>query len=176
MAKQAIVFTLAVAVQLAILAAVPAKQVYARRTGTLITIKTAPVDPYDFLSGYHVVLGYEISRLPETLKQSAPMDREDGRTIYVILARGPEDVWSIQSVSQTLPAQLPPDQIALKGRWRYDRIEYGIEHFFIPEKGRHKIESALRNNRQSALAQIKVDRFGHAALVRLIVAGKEYEY
>jgi uncharacterized membrane-anchored protein len=173
MTKQVLVFVLAVGIQLAILAAVPAKKIHTRLTGTLITIKTMPIDPYDFLSGYHVVLGYEISRLPEEHRQ---FTQQEDQTVYVILRMGPEDIWAIESVSRTLPQQLPPDRVVLKGKTRYERIEYGIESFFIPEEGRHEIESALRNNRQNALAQVKVDRFGNAALIRLIIDGKEYEY
>ena len=64
MSKKITFFALALAAQTAILAAVPAKQIYTRLTGTLITIETAPVDPYSFLSGYHVILSYKISTPP----------------------------------------------------------------------------------------------------------------
>ncbi len=64
MNKKIVYFILALTVQAAILAAVPAKQIYTRLTGKTIFIKTAPVDPYSLLSGYYVVLNYEIARPP----------------------------------------------------------------------------------------------------------------
>ena len=176
MTKQSWLFALAVAFQLVILAAIPAKQIQARWTGTLITIKTAPVDPYDFLSGYHVILRYEISRPSDEHWSSFPSERKDGMTVYAILQKGADDIWTLRTLTDKRPKELPEDQIALKGRISHNTIEYGIEHFFIPEEGRDTFEAALRRNQQTALAQIRVDRFGHAALIRLIVDGKTYEY
>lgn len=176
MRKQTTFFLLAVLLQLAILAAVPAKQIHARLTGTLITIRTAPVDPYDFLSGYHVVLRYEISRPTPEQWASFPSGQSEEAVVYAVLKKGPEDVWLLESLSETLPKNLPPDQIAVRGRIRSGQIHYGIEHFFIPEEGRGELESALRDNRERALAQIRVDKYGHAALIRLIINGKEYDY
>ena len=50
------------AIQLAILAAIPAKKIMARASGATVVLKTAPVDPYDILSGYYVILAYEVQR------------------------------------------------------------------------------------------------------------------
>ncbi|HOK67822.1 MAG TPA: GDYXXLXY domain-containing protein [Anaerohalosphaeraceae bacterium] len=176
MAKQTVFFALAVGFQLAILAAVPARQIHARLTGTLITIRTAPVDPYDFLSGYHVVLRYEISQVSKEQWAAVSSPQNPAATVYAVLKKGPEDIWSLESLSRTLPKNLSPEQIAVKGRIHRDQILYGIEHFFIPEEGRNELETALRNNRERALAQIRVDKYGNAALIRLIVQGKTYEY
>jgi uncharacterized membrane-anchored protein len=176
MIKQTIFFVLAVAFQLAILASVPAKQIHARLTGRLITIRTAPVDPYDLLSGYHVVLTYEISRPSPEQWGGLADNRSSGTVVYAVLKQGPENVWQLERLAEKLPQDLGPDQIALQGKIQGNRIAYGIEHFFIPEEGRRELESALRQNQQRALAEIRVDRYGHAALIRLIVNGKPYEY
>lgn len=177
MNKKLAFFILAVAAQGAILAAVPGKQVYTRATGKLITIKTAPVDPYDFLSGYHVVLSYEISR-PPGFDEPTRWDRRTAREqpVYVMLKAGDDKVWSATSVHNTWPQKVPDGCLVIKGYPSYRRIRYGIESYFIPEKGREAIENDLRQNQRQAKAQIKVDRFGNAALIRLLVEDRAYEY
>ncbi|HIJ70086.1 MAG TPA: GDYXXLXY domain-containing protein [Planctomycetes bacterium] len=177
MNKRLAFFILALAVQVAILAAVPGKQVYARLTGKLITIKTTPVDPYDFLSGYHVVLNYEISRLPElepTMRTGT--DQEIKGYVYVILKAGDDGIWSATSVHNTWPKNVPDGCLVIKGHRNWRGIRYGIESYFIPEKHREAIEKDLRQNQRQAKAQIKVDRFGNSALIRLLVEDRIYEY
>lgn len=176
MAKQTVFFVLAVGLQLAILAAVPAKKIHARMTGTLITIRTVPVDPYDFLSGYHVVLRYEISQPSKEQWAGFSSQPHSGTTVYAVLKKGPEEIWSLESLSQTLPKNLSSEQIAVKGKISRSQIEYGIEHFFIPEEIRNEFERELRQNHQRVLAQIRVDKYGNAALIRLLIGGKAYEF
>jgi len=174
MNRKLIYFVLAVLVQVIILAAIPAKQVSAKLTGKLITIKTAPVDPYDFLSGYHVVLNYEISRPPGLVEFSG--DRRRNVPIYVILKEGTDNNWHALSVHKTWPKKIPKDCMIMKGIWGYWGVRYGIESYFIPEKHRTEIEKDLRKNARQAKAQVKVDKFGNAALIRLLVGNKVYEY
>jgi len=176
--KRLIYFILAVAAQSAILAAVPGRQVYARFTGKLITIKTAPADPYDFLSGYHVILNYEISRPPgfEPTGWNRRSARERNKPVYVMLKAGDDKIWSATSVHDTRPQDVPAGCLFIKGREDGRRIRYGIESYFIPEKSRRQIEKDLRENRRQAKAQIKVDRFGNAALIRLLIEDRVYEY
>lgn len=178
MNKRLAYFILAVAAQAAILAAVPGRQVYTRATGKLITIKTAPVDPYDFLSGYHVVLNYEISRPPgfEQTRWNRRMAREPKGTVYVMLKAGPDNIWSATTVYNNWPGKVPDGCLVIKGRKSWRGIRYGIESYFIPEKLRDAIEKDLRQNQRQAKAQIKVDRFGNAALIRLLVEDRIYEY
>ena len=93
-----------------------------------------------------------------------------------MLKAGPDNIWSATSVHNTLPGKVPDGCVVIKGREGGRRIRYGIESYFIPEKGREAIEKELRQNQRQAKAQIKVDRFGNAALIRLIVADRVYEY
>jgi len=176
--KRLVYFILAVVAQAAILAAVPGKQVYARLTGKLITIKTAPVDPYDFLSGYHVVLNYDISRPPgfEPARWNRRSARERNKPVYVMLKEGDDGIWSATSVHDTWPRNVPDGCLVIKGRRDRRRIRYGIESYFIPEKHRGAIERDLRQNRRQAKAQVKVDRFGNAALIRLLIEDRVYKY
>ena len=173
MSKKIIFFTLALAAQTAILAAVPAKKIHARLTGTLITIETAPVDPYSFLSGYHVILNYEIST-PPGLKQFS--DRNRGIEVYVILEPDENNIYNARSIHPAIPEDTPQNCLLIKGKLAGPRVIYGIESYFIPEKSRNQIEKDLRDNQRRAKAQIKVDKYGNAALIRLLVEDRIYEY
>ena len=164
----------AILLQCAIIAAVPAPKLFARLTGQTITIQTAPVDPYDFLSGYHMILNYEISRIPVASQQS--IHPRNNQTLYTIVVKDENDVWRSRSVHTSWPDNLPSKAVVIKGKWQRGRIRYGIEKFFIPEKGRQDIEHDFRENRNQALIDIKVDRFGNAALLRLRVDDRVYEY
>jgi uncharacterized membrane-anchored protein len=172
MLKKICLFLLAVLIQVLIVASVPGKQIYARMTGRLITIKTAPVDPYNFLSGYYVNLSYQISRPPQDIS----MQDMPKIPVYVVLKEDPNNVWVIDSVHKQWPADVGPDKVVIKGRGFYRMIEYGIESYFIPEEKRKTIEHDLRNNRDKIYAQIKVDKFGNAALVNLRIGDTLYEY
>jgi uncharacterized membrane-anchored protein len=173
MNKRALFFALAVAAQFLILAAVPAQKIYTRATGRSVTLKIRPVDPYDVLSGYYVTLNYEIAN-PGSFANSN--GDNNGERVYAILERRADGVWSPVSLSKSYPANLPENRIAIRGRHLYSRIEYGIDEFFIPEDKRAEIEEGLRKNHDQARVEIKVDSKGDAALVRLLIGDRVYDY
>jgi uncharacterized membrane-anchored protein len=170
-------FAGAVALQLAILAAVPAPQAYTRLTGRTVILKTAPIDPYDAMSGYYVTLSYEVSNLSRIPGGEAILkDENKSATVYVVLREGTDGVWEAESVHNSWP-DVSADRVVLKGRqiqWSF--IEYGIERFFIPETAREAVEKDLRANREEARVEVKVDSFGRAALVRLRIGDRVYDY
>lgn len=175
MLKKTALFLLAVAIQMLIVAAVPAKQIFTRLTGRLITIKTAPVDPYNILSGYYVKLGYDIST-PSHFDPNIKIDSRLSSDRYVLLKEDPNGIWVVDSVSKQKPDSIPQDRVLIKGNSTYNRIEYGIESYYIPEKNRSAIERDLRNNRDTTYAQIRVDNFGNAAIESLRIGQTIYEY
>jgi uncharacterized membrane-anchored protein len=65
--------------------------------------------------------------------------------------------------------------MALCGRYTGWQIEYGIENFYIPETQRGVIEEALRKHPDKARVEVKVDRNGNAALVKLMIEDRVYE-
>jgi uncharacterized membrane-anchored protein len=175
MNKCLIWFVVAVAAQLLILAAVPAQKIRARTIGKTIFLKTAPVDPYSIMSGYYVVLGYEISN-PTVSSEWKKWPQ--GKPVWVVLRSDPNNnVWYAISVHDKRPP-VPDDCVVIKGkvgasRWR---IEYGIESYFIPEDARDKVAQDLRNNSKEAKAEVKVDSSGNAAITKLIIQDRVYEY
>jgi len=165
-------FIIAVVVQAFILAAVPARKIYTRQTGTLVILKTAPYDPYSIMSGYYATLNYEISR-PEI-----PNWRHwrESKPIWVVLKEGTDGVWDVGSVHSSWPESVPVGCVVIKGKKKDGRIVYGIESYFIPEDARNTVERDLREHRDQAKAEVKIDSFGHAALIKLLIEDRVYEY
>ena len=173
MNRHTLYFVLAVAAQFLILAAAPAQKIYTRATGRSVTLKMRPVDPYNVLGGYYVTLNYEIAN-PASFKNSGVV--EGGDQVYAVLERQADGVWRPVSLSKSYPANLPENRIAIRGRPSYSHIDYGIEEFFIPEDKRAEIDQGLWKNRDQARVEVKVDSEGNAALVRLLIGGRVYDY
>ena len=172
MNRRVIWFVIAVAVQILILAAVPAPKIYARLTGTTVVLKTAPFDPYSVMSGYYARLNYEISR-PKVLDWRYS---GESKSVWVVLKEGDDGIWNAESIHSSRPKSVPDGCVVIKGREKQGRIVYGIEAFFIPENARDKVERDLRASPNRARAEVKVDSFGNAALIRLLIEDKVYEY
>jgi uncharacterized membrane-anchored protein len=88
----------------------------------------------------------------------------------------PNKVWIVDSVNMHLPASIPQDKMLIRGNAAFSQILYDIESYYIPEEKRGAIENDLSSNRDKTYAQIKVDKFGNAALVRLLIGDTVYEY
>jgi uncharacterized membrane-anchored protein len=145
-------------VQTLLILAVPTQAIYTRVTGKPIVLQTAPVDPYDLLRGYSVTLSYEISQvgalrqLPgwQTLPKftSNAQDLAPNTTIYVVLEAPtlitqPPQPWKSVRVSSVRPTDLKPNQLALRGKASYSRVEYGLETYYIPEDQRVQINQDI---------------------------------
>jgi uncharacterized membrane-anchored protein len=172
MNKRLIWFIVAVAAQLLILAAVPAQKIHTRITGKTILLKTAPVDPYSVMSGYYVTLGYEISNPKISTEWK---DWPEGKPVWVMLKVDSNGIWDAVSVHDKRPS-VPNDCVVIKGKASRWRIEYGIESYFIPEDARDKVTRDLRSNSKEAKAEVKVDSSGNAAITKLIIQDRVYEY
>ncbi len=172
MSKRSLWFSVAVVVQLLILVAVPAQKIRIRVTGRTVMLKTAPVDPYSIMSGYYVTLGYEISS-PEVSTEWRKWP--EGSTVWVVLKTDPNGIWNARSVHDK-PPSVPDDCIIIKGKISSGRIEYGIESYFIPESAREKVARDLRENPRAAKIEAKVDSGGNAAIIKLMIEDRVYEY
>jgi uncharacterized membrane-anchored protein len=172
MNKRTLFFVAAVAVQLVILFAVPARQVFTRATGREVVLQVAPVDPYDVLKGYYVTLGYDISR---TSSFPHPPTFAEDEVVYAIVEQQDDGPWQAVALERELPTDLPANRVAIRGRWHAWRILYGIEEFSIPESKRDVITDDLNKNRNEARVEVKVDANGQAALLRLKIQDRVYE-
>ncbi len=159
-------------------------------TGTPVVLQTQPIDPYDLLRGYSQTLSYDISstntlkKLPgwNDLPKSAFWQNNslrNGVPLYVILQAPATSTpsplpWKPVRVSGDRPQTLPPNQVALRGIGRWERVEYGLETYYMPEDRRQDINSAIAiaNANRTGFVEIRVGQNGRAVPIRLW-AGRE---
>ncbi|GAA4398357.1 hypothetical protein GCM10023168_04340 [Fodinibacter luteus] len=138
----------------------------ARITGEEVVLRVQPVDPYDPFRGAYVDLGYpDLPGQPlqgevPGVEEEQAVDDERG-TAYVPLTRQ-GDVWVGGEVRRTAPS----DGVFLRCDDSSWRLECGIESWFLPQDEAAALEDAVRGG--SAVAVVRVDAAGHAALVDVV--------
>jgi len=177
-----------IALQVAILTLVPARQVRARLLGRPITLETGPIDPFSPFTGHHVTLSFRVER---PVPGQAPTGLQPGDLVYLNVARG-APAWRLVSVTRTLPSP-SPERVSIRARWgAYDSAEIeGARRFFVPEAKAKALTEALSAERRRIFdevektkdlaarerlwntspgrVELRVDEDGHVALVRLRV-------
>jgi hypothetical protein len=155
-------------VQLSILAFVPAARIAARMSGTRVSLRTAPVDPYDPLSGYYMVLTYEVER---RASEAAPVVVRRRDRFWLTVRRG-EDGWTFDGLSRERP-DVGGDRVALPARWNGRRMELvGAGRLFIPEAQRERAEELNRSGRGTVDLAVGAD--GTIAVLRLHLGGETF--
>lgn len=150
---------LVLAVQVAILAAIPLRQVRARLDGTVVTLETVPFDPYDVLSGYYATLRYAAESPPGL----AEARLEQGDTAFIVLERA-EPAWRAVGVAREPPA----GRVALRAvMTRRGLAIVSAGRFYVPEARRAAVDEVLRVRRGKALVDLRVDGAKNVALLRL---------
>ncbi|MDJ0707801.1 MAG: GDYXXLXY domain-containing protein [Leptolyngbyaceae cyanobacterium MO_188.B28] len=179
------------ALQAALIVAIPAQDAFTYVTGRQVTLQTAPVDPYDLLRGYSQTLSYEISR-PETLQQLPGgedffnAEANGAKEIYVVLEapnsanNNPPEPWRPVQVSASPPTNLANNQVALKGEYRRRRVLYGLETYYMPEDQRNQINGDIgqvqRQNQQAFVVEVRIDGQGNSVPVSLWVSDRNYRF
>ncbi len=182
--------------QAGITLAVPISSIYTETIGKTVILQTAPVDPNDVLRGNYVVLDYNISRV-ETLKklpgwnelvkqypginpQYFPIAQD--ANLYIIL-QSSTPAWKPIRVTSELPTTMVINQVALRGKYRYGSIIYGLEKYDIPESESEKVhknifqsQEILSKNVQPILVQVKVDPRGNAVPITMQVGKRYYQF
>jgi uncharacterized membrane-anchored protein len=151
------------ALQVAILAAIPLRQVRARLGGTVVTLETVPFDPYDVLSGYYATLRYAAEAPPGL----AEARLDTGDTAYILVELG-EPAWRAVGVARERPATTASGRAALRAVMTRRGLEIvSGGRFYVPESRRAAVDEALRTRRGQALVDLRVDEDGNVALLRL---------
>jgi len=146
--------------------------------GVEVLLKTAPVDPRDFLRGDYVVLNYDISSVPvQTVSGGIPAEPGE-RVLWVRLKKQEDGFWTvIESSFHELSPQ--PETVILRSQPFYSgglaagdsiRVEYGIERYYVPEGEGKPIEEA-RNDGNVAIS-VRVSPDGSPQIRSLLVDGK----
>lgn len=144
-----------------------APQLQARLTGKEYAVRVAPVDPIDPFRGAYVDLTYPDLRRPESSLPAGDvppnygmgeMDDEHSGDVFITITKQGE-VW----VADRYLRQRPEDGPYLACTDLEWRIRCGIESWFLPQDKARDLERKVAED--GALATIKVDSRGHAALV-----------
>jgi hypothetical protein len=175
-------FAFAAVMQIAAIAYMVIDRAGILRSGTEVTLQTAPVDPRDLLRGDYVVLSYAIATAPtgELRGKAAP-----GRhgPVYIHLTRG-EDGFHRAVSMHLAPVEVPAGDVLIRGRTFNGTncgkagpefcptvgVRYGIEKYFVPEGEGREIESARNQGKVTIVAAVAPD--GRAAIKRLLLEGK----
>jgi uncharacterized membrane-anchored protein len=181
-------FWLAMGAQFALLSTIAVPAIYTLSTGKTVFLQTAPVDPYDLLRGYYQTLNYDIAdrakltKLPggDILKEGKAKTGEFFVTLALPATSG-QPVAQPIAVSATRPTNLPNNQIAIRGTYNQDsgwrnRIDYGIDKFYMPEAQKDTVNSEVGRNPRKLLVEIKLDNNGHPVPVSLWVGDKSYRF
>ncbi len=163
---------LVLGVQAALLAAVPARQIAARAWGTPVTLVTMPVDPYDLLSGYFVLLAYEVERAAAELPLAREL--EWGALAWLELQEA-DPAWTAVALHRTKP-RAAAGRVAVRVRWNGGRFEIeGAARLYLPEEKSRRAERLQTGERTArALVDCRVGSDGTVALVRLRIGDETF--
>lgn len=157
--KSLLLILIAILLQIGFLGYQTAQSEHLLTTGTLVKLELQPLDPRSMLQGDYLVLNYEISTPPDFVS-----DKEDNKVyqkkVKVVLAPDNKGVYEYQRLYQP-GDKLGPDEVLISGSRNWDRIDYGIEHYFIPEGTGRKFEQKAR------FAYVRVGANGDALLERI---------
>jgi uncharacterized membrane-anchored protein len=136
----------AVGLQVLVLAYMAAEREVILRTGRVIHLRAAPVNPTDAMRSGYVRLGYQISQVPRSLcRDGLPSTNETPAQSPVLALKADTKVYASLRVEEDGLAELvslsdrrPADGLFLRGRtewnWGGDvRVRYGLEAFFMEQ-------------------------------------------
>ena len=147
--------------QLVLVGVAVAPQLSARLLGDTYVVRVAPLDPIDPFRGAYVALDYPDLRHDGSQSAVEPglgaLDDGESGDVYVSLVEE-DGVWVADAWSRTRPDDGP--YLACDDRsWQ---IRCGIESWFLPQDEALAMEQELSDG---AHAEVRIDRWGHAALV-----------
>jgi uncharacterized membrane-anchored protein len=174
-------FWLAFLLQVVVLLCIPAQAVYTQLTGRTVRLQTAPVDPYNWLTGYSQTLSYDISRVAtlEKLAKLKPNTVKTGSIVYVILESGKKDQpWKPVGMGLERPIALPENRIALRGVVDRGAVLYGLETYYMPESRKDEVNDTITKAQRNkpAVVEVKIDRFGNGMAIAVEVGARRFEF
>lgn len=159
-------------------------------TGTVIDLKTVPVDPRSLFRGDYVTLSYEITRF-EIEGLPGDKDFQRGDKAYITLSQATGH-WLPVAAHKQYPKAKNED-VVVRGRVQSTwglvcfgndspakkvrcrnvkglRVHYGIESFFVPEGKGRPIEH--QRNEGKVTVQVAIDDKGQAGIKALSIDGE----
>jgi uncharacterized membrane-anchored protein len=162
-----VAFWLVVAAQMVILLSFVGVREYRLQTGTVIVLKTVPVDPRSLLQGDYAILRYEIGRLPvATMPYLGQLDL--GETVWVMLDKR-DGGWRAVSYQLWKP-ETRTDQLFMKGTvGPGDWLDFGIDTYFVPEGTGMEIQTSMNVN-----VKVAIDHNGKAGIIDVYLDGESF--
>jgi uncharacterized membrane-anchored protein len=152
----------AVVLQVGILAYMGGEREYVLRTGKIVYLRTAPVDPRDAFRGDYVHLDYEISNIPAAAMRDGLKDKDKvkhGDRVYAVLDVDENQVGQARYATD----KLPDGELFIRGRinsrWGWSGmapIIYGIEAYFV-EQGKGREIEKLRGMRDDIQVPLEME-------------------
>lgn len=184
MRKLAII--IAILLQVAVLAYMAGQREYILRTGRVVFLKTAPVDPRDIFRGDYVRLRYEISTVNQDLLRDGLVDlcKKDsqrscyergewrkmrGKPVYGLLNVGANDIADLVSLTDKKPVE----GLFIRGRieylnfwgWSSVNVRYGMEAYFLEQGKGKEIEKSMSQSMRIPLEmEVALGKDGTAVL------------
>lgn len=158
---------LAVIAQLLVLASMAGEREWIFRTGKVVYLRTAPIDPRDLFRGDFVRLQYEINSVRaesiDPAAAAAPSEQKRHEVMYTRLRPAGEGLYE----SAGTGTRRPSDGIFIRGRtedqwrmgWRgagHTLVKYGIEQLFV-EQGSGKAIEERRGARDGLQVPMEVE-------------------
>lgn len=152
------------------------------RDGAEIVLKTAPVDPRDFMRGDYVQLRYkEISNVDGSLFEGELPPRDRPVKLWLTLHTGEDGLGAVKAVSLQKPVDRAPGEIFLRSKptlWTRTSesvagelsLSFGIERYYVPEGEGLEIEAA--RNQQRTTVAVRISDEGDAQIARIMIDGK----
>jgi len=153
----------AVAFQVAVLAFVAGQREWILRTGRVILLRTAPLDPRDVMRGDYVRLEYEISQVDRALWRDglrtnhlAALARR-GTRVYGLLRVAEDGLAQLVALTDRRPAQGPFIRGHLEPSWgQAARVRWGIEAFFMEQGKARELEEQRTQQRRGVPLNMEV--------------------
>jgi uncharacterized membrane-anchored protein len=158
---------LAAAAQLAVLAWMVGEREWILRTGQVVYLRTAPIDPRDLFRGDFVRLQYEINSVrpegPGPAAATPPRERPRHQVMYTRLRPAGEGLHEAAGTGTTRPTE----GLFIRGRtedqwrmgWRgagHTFVAYGIEQLFV-EQGKGRAIEKRRGTRDGLQVPMEVE-------------------
>jgi uncharacterized membrane-anchored protein len=157
--------------QMVLLLSIVGKYHYIAANGTVVTLKTAPIDPHDLFHGDYVILHYDIS---EIRRDEVDTDLREERygpfPVYVLVEKKQHPWHEAVGVYQRKPDP-KPNQAVLRAKMysfspKQDAfyLNYGIERYYVSENAGRDFEE---RRDQLSLVDLRVSTSGEAVIERL---------
>jgi len=154
----------AIALQIMVLAYMAANREYIVRTGEIVYLRTAPIDPRDIFRGDYVRLKYGISDISSHDFQEGIEKKvlKKGQKVYTVLNREDNKLAEFSFAA----IEKPQNALFIKGRITQDywtsaivravRVKYGIEAYFV-EQGKGLDMEKRRGNRNAIQIPLEME-------------------